>query len=213
MTGISKLHYGVEAAVTYNITSSLSINALASIGNAEYTGDANAFLINESEETIINDKAYIKGVKVGGTPLTALSIGAIYKIKGWYMCANVNYYDNIYVNASGYARLATVLGNPVIDSQTGKESLYIPSQYKGKGGFMVDASIGKHISLKNKKSFNINLSLDNILNNRNMITGGYEQNRKELKADGSRDTYRFSKNPYLYYANAFNAYLNISLSF
>ena len=78
---------------------------------------------------------------------------------------------------------------------------------------MVDAAVGKNIILRNKKSFNINLSLDNILNNRKMITGGYEQNRKEIKADGCRDTYRFSKNPYLYYANAFNAYLNIGLSF
>ena len=213
MTGISKLHYGIEAAVTYDITPSLSINALASIGNAEYIGNANAFLMNESEESATNDKAYIDGIKVGSTPFTALSIGGIYKIKGWYICANVNYYDNIYVNASGYARLATVLGNPVIDQTTGEEVFDIPSQYKGKGGLMVDASIGKSISFKNKKRVDINLSLDNILNNRKMITGGYEQNRKESKSDDGKHIYKFSENPYLYYANAFNAYLNIGINF
>ena len=103
--------------------------------------------------------------------------------------------------------------NPVIDSTTGEEVFDIPSQYKGKGGLMVDASIGKSISFKNKKRVDINLSLDNILNNRKMITGGYEQNRKESKSDDGKHIYKFSENPYLYYANAFNAYLNIGINF
>ena len=213
MTGVNKAHYGVEAAIVYNITSSLSVNAVASVGNAEYTDNANGFLISENEKVVMNDKIYINGVKVDGTPLTALSLGVDYNISGWYLSANVNYYDNIYIDASKYARLASVVGDPVIDATTGESVLEIPTQYKGKGGFMVDASIGKSISLKGGKKLNINLSLNNILNNQNMITGGYEQNRDDSYADGSERTYKFSKNPYLYYANAFNAYLNIGFRF
>ena len=155
----------------------------------------------------------MNGVKVDGTPLTALSLGVDYNVNGWYLSANVNYYDNIYIDASKYARLEGVVGEPVIDATTGKEVIDIPSQYKGKGGFMVDASIGKSISLKRGKKLNINLSLNNILNNQNMVTGGYEQNRGDSYADGEARTYKFSKNPFLYYANAFNAYLNIGLRF
>lgn len=213
MTDVSKLHYGLEAAIVYNITSSLSVNAIASVGDAEYTNNANGFLISENEKVVINDKVYMKGVKLDGTPLTALSLGADYNIKGWYLSANVNYYDRIYIDASKYARLASVVGNPVIDATTGEERLDIPTQYKGKGGFIVDASIGKSISLRGGKKLNINLSLSNILNNQNMITGGYEQNRDDSYADGSERTYKFSKNPYLYYANAFNFYLNIGFRF
>ena len=213
MTGVNKAHYGVEAAIVYNVTSSLSFNAVASVGNAEYTDNANGFLISENEKVVMNDKIYINGVKVDGTPLTALSLGVDYNISGWYLSANVNYYDNIYIDASKYARLESVVGDPVIDATTGESVLEIPSQYKGKGGFMVDASIGKSISLKGGNKLNINLSLNNILNNQNMITGGYEQNRDDSYADGSERTYKFSKNPYLYYANAFNAYLNIGFRF
>lgn len=213
MTGVDKVHYGIEGAIVYNITSSLSINAMASIGNAEYCTNANGYLISESEEVVTSDKVYLKGVKVDGTPLTALSIGADYNVKGWYLSANVNYFDDIYIDASNYARLASVVGEPIIDATTGKERLDIPAQYKGKGGFMVDASIGKNISLRGGKRLNINLSLNNILNNQNMITGGYEQNRDDSYSDGSERTYKFSKNPYLYYANAFNAYLNIGFRF
>lgn len=213
MTGVNKRHCGIEAAVVYSITSSLAINAVAAIGNAEYTDNANGFLISENEKVIKNDDIYLKGVKVDGTPQTALSLGADYNIKGWYLSANVNYYDNIYIDASSYARLSSVVGKPVVDATTGEEILNIPEQYKGKGGFMVDASIGKSISLRGGKRLNINLNLNNLLNNQNMITGGYEQNRDDNKSDGSARTYKFSKNPYLYYASAFNAYLNIGFRF
>jgi hypothetical protein len=213
MTGVNKLHYGLEAAVVYNITSSLSINALASVGDAEYTSNANGMLISENEAVWKNSDVYMKGVKLDGTPLTAASLGIDYNISGWYLSANVNYYDRIYVDASKYARLASVVGTPVIDATTGEERLDIPSQYKGKGGFIVDASIGKSISLRGGNKLNINLQLSNLLNNTNMITGGYEQNRDDSYADGSERTYKFSKNPFLYYANAFNFYLNIGFRF
>ena len=213
MTGVNKVHYGVEAAVVYNVTSALSFNAVASVGNAEYTDNVKGFLISENEKVVMNDKVYMDGVKVDGTPLTALSLGVDYNVNGWYLSANVNYYDNIYIDASKYARLESVVGEPVIDATTGKEILDLPTQFSGRGDFMVDASIGKSISLRRGKKLNINLSLNNILNNQKMITGGYEQNRGDSYADGEARTYKFSKNPFLYYANAFNAYLNIGLRF
>lgn len=213
MTQLEKVHYGIEAAVVYNVTSALSFNAVASVGNAEYTDNANGFLISENEEVVMNDKVYMDGVKVDGTPLTALSFGVDYNTNGWYLSANVNYYNNIYIDASKYARLGSVVSDPDIDATTGQKTLDIPSQYKGKGGIMVDASIGKSINLRGGKRLNINLSLNNILNNQKMVTGGYEQNRGDVYADGDARTYKFSKNPFLYYANAFNAYLNIGLRF
>ena len=213
MTGVNKVHYGVEAAVVYNVTSALSFNAVASVGNAEYTDNVKGFLISENEKVVMNDKVYMDGVKVDGTSLTALSLGVDYNVNGWYLSANVNYYDNIYIDASKYARLESVVGEPVIDATTGKEILDLPTQFSGRGDFMVDASIGKSISLRRGKKLNINLSLNNILNNQKMITGGYEQNRGDSYADGEARTYKFSKNPFLYYANAFNAYLNIGLRF
>ena len=213
MTGVNKLHYGLEAAIVYNITSSLSINALASVGDAKYTSNAKGMLISENEAVWKNSSVYMKGVKLDGTPLTAASLGIDYNISGWYLSANVNYYDRIYIDASKYARLASVVGAPVIDATTGEERLDIPEQYRGKGGFIVDASIGKSISLRHGKKLNLNLQLSNLLNNTNMITGGYEQNRDDSYADGSERIYKFSKNPYLYYANAFNFYLNIGFRF
>ena len=88
------------------------------------------------------------------------------------------------------------------------------------GGWMFDASIGKSIRFKNRSTMSINLQLQNIANNTDLRTGGYEQNRDDnyytLSSDpkiGKQKTYLFSKNSKYYYANAFNFYLNVSYRF
>lgn len=216
MTGVQKRHYGVEAAVVYQVTSSLSLNFVGTINEAEYTKNANGFLISENEKVVQKDKVFMKGAHIDGTPLTALSLGVDYNTNGWYLSANANYYDRVYVGASSYARLESVIGEPQIEiDPNGNEVITNerPNQFRGDGGFLIDASIGKSINLRGGKRLNINLMLQNILNNEDMITGGYEQNRDDSYSDGEARTYKFSKNPYLYYANAFNFYLNIGLRF
>ena len=99
-------------------------------------------------------------------------------------------------------------GGIVYEAGTGNIlAAYTQQQEKFKGGCMLDASIGKSFRLRGGQNLNINLSLQNITNNTNLRTGGYEQNRAD------RTTYIFSKNSYYYYANPFNAYLNIGLRF
>lgn len=90
---------------------------------------------------------------------------------------------------------------------------YGAKQEKAKGGFMLDASVGKYIRLKKGKSISINLTLQNITNNRNLKTGGYEQNRSDSYSSGTDRAYRFSKNSKYYYANAINGFLNIGFKF
>ena len=91
-------------------------------------------------------------------------------------------------------------------------------QAKGKGGFMLDVSIGKSIRMK-KGQLSINLSLTNVLNNTSICTGGYEQSRSNYSVNtttdqvGSARTYKFDKNPKKYYAYGINGMLNIGYRF
>lgn len=43
--------------------------------------------------------------------------------------------------------------------------------------FIIDASVGKLIYLKNRQSLSINLSVTNLTNNTHFKTGGYQQAR------------------------------------
>ena len=86
----------------------------------------------------------------------------------------------------------------------------VPSQAKGKGGFMLDASIGKSIYI-GKHQMSFNLTLTNILNNRKIVTGGMEQNRQSYDDSGEAiRTYNFINNPKKFYVNGINGMLNIT---
>jgi hypothetical protein len=180
------------------------------------------------------------GCRVNGTPLTALSVGIDYSRSGWFFEANLNYYDRTYIGYSAYRRLSNVMqnevfgnsfdanGNPVwqhtgeeydtnggvrLDQNGNVVEARTARQEKCKGGFMLDASIGRFIRLNRGRSLSINLSLQNILNNQDLRTGGYEQNRDDYYATGEQRTYQFSKNPKYYYANMFNFFLNVGYKF
>ena len=124
---------------------------------------------------------------------------------------DINVNTGGYATAWDYAKAAADAGKVayVYDASTGDIlDGYSPLQEKFKGGFMLDASIGKSIYLNGGKRLSVNLQIQNITNNTNLKTGGYEQNRADRAYD-----YQFSKNNYYYYANGINAFLNVSLKF
>ncbi len=176
------------------------------------------------------------GMRESGTPLGVVSLGFDYNVNGWFFSANLNYYDRVYIDFSEYRRLSNIV-NPHVSTSTDKLTFdvtqaelkqnggvlfdqngnvvetYAAHQEKAKGGFMLDASIGRYIRLKHGKSLSINLSVQNITNNRNLKTGGYEQNRDDNYSSGEDRPYVFSKNSKYYYANAINGFLNIGFKF
>ena len=89
----------------------------------------------------------------------------------------------------------------------------IPEQEEFDGGFMLDLSIGKYIRLQKGRSMSINLTLNNVTNNTNMKTGGYEQNRDDAYDDGRERPYQFSRHSKYYYAQGLNGFLNVNFRF
>ena len=83
---------------------------------------------------------------------------------------------------------------------------------------MLDLNIGRSYRLK-KGQLSINLMISNLLNNTDIVTGGYEQSRSNYSinsSDGGVNTkrlYRFDKNPKKYYAWGINGMLNIGYRF
>ena len=215
MNNVEKEHWGVEAAATFKLTSNLSLTALATWSDMQYMNNPNAVMTYESESESSADCVYAKGMHGNGTPLSAYSLGLDYSINGWFFNLTGNYYHRVYIDFSSYRRLESVLqqvGGIGVDGN-GNKVVNVPSQERFDGGFMLDASIGKFIRLRNGKSLSLNLNLTNITNNTDLRTGGFEQNRGDLKQDGTERSYKFSKNSKYFYAFPFNAFLNIGYRF
>ena len=156
-------------------------------------------------------------MRIGGTPLTAFSLGLNYNINYWYFELSLNYYDRVYVSYSPYQRLNKTYLNAgkfymgegdngtafTEDTRRAVEeeggllysadgvllASYAKAQEKFRGSVMLDGSIGKSLRLKHGRMLNINLNLTNISNNKKVKTGGYEQNRDDSYYKEEGDIY------------------------
>lgn len=215
LSGVEKNHYGAEIGARFKITSNFDINVLGTYAESQYASDTKVNYMLSTKGTMNEDICHNKGMRESGTPLAAASVGLNYRIKGWFFNLNGNYYDRIYLSYSPCLRYGETLkaaGN--IDNEG---NYIVPEQAKSNGGFMLDASIGKLLRIA-KRPMSINLMLVNILNNRKLCTGGYEQSRSnytidQATGDKSDRTYSFSDNPKKFYAQGFNFMLNVNYRF
>lgn len=217
LTNIKKVYSGVEAGLRFKVTSSFDINLIGQISEAKITNNSNVRYMNSTSAQYTDEIVYNKDMRDAGTPLAAASLGLSYHKGGWFVDLNCNYYDRIYLSYSPSYRYASTLDTRqnVTGNIYDNDGNVLPSaveQAKGKGGFMVDGSIGRSIYLK-RGSLSINLMVTNILNNQNLCTGGYEQSRSDYTNSGNIRAYRFSKNPMKFYAYGTNGMLNITYRF
>lgn len=219
MTNIKKSLYGFELGLDFKLTNFLNFKTLATWQEAKNVNNADVVYMNSTKSTFYKDVVYNDGMREANTPLSVYSGILSFHKGGWFIDVVGNYYDRIYLSYSPSMRygstlrtMGTALGG--IDA----EGYYNPApQAKGKGGFMLDASIGKNIYIGHH-SLSINLMVTNILNNQKIISGGYEYGRSSYTINQRTGTttiraYDFGKNPKLYYAYGINGMLNIAYKF
>lgn len=226
LSGTKKMYYGAELGAKFKITSSFDIVALATISDAKYVNNA-IYTYTRSIPGVVEDHLYTnpttcysKNMKDGGTPLTALSLALNYRVKGWFLNVTGNYFDRIYLSFAPNIRTAELVTSSAEDPVTGETTTItnVPDQAKGKGGFMLDASIGRQFRIA-KNPLSVNLQLCNLLNNEHIATGGFEQSRTNTPIlsngtnYGNPRIYDFSKNPRRFYAQGFNFMLNLNYRF
>ena len=239
LTGMKKEYYGVEAGFKFKVTSAFDVKLLGTISDAKIINNAKLCYMKSVDSQLLgsyqtgtnHDEVYTKDMRDNGTPLTAASLGLSYHQGGWFVDLNGNYYDRIYLSYSPSYRfksavearnkVLTQYGEPIINDVTGEILPGALSQAKGHGGFMLDGSIGRSIYLKHGQ-LSINLTVTNILNNRNIVTGGFEQSRSDYsgasvddpdQSNTKKRAYSFSKNPFKFYAYGTNGMLNITYKF
>ena len=224
MTGIDKDYYGVEWGLNFKVNSAFNVKAIGTVSEAKNTNNARVWYMSSTKGTYndANDGnpevVLNKNMREAGTPLTAMSLILSYHSGGWFIDLNGNYYDRIYLSYSPSFRYESTLqarqksGEVVLDND-GQVLESALAQQKGHGGFMLDASIGKSLWLRHGRSMSINLMITNLLNNRSIVTGGYEQSRSDYTSSGNVRAYKFSQNPMKYYAYGINGMLNIAYKF
>ncbi|MCX6245582.1 MAG: TonB-dependent receptor [Bacteroidetes bacterium] len=201
-TGIDRTHQGVEFGAEVKATKWMSVIGVAAIGNYIFTSRP-ITTVSADNGTIPDSTGitYIKNFYVPSTPQTALSGGFKFNYKYWFFDINANYCDNNWLSFTPERRTEAAIsglgpGDPKIAE--------ITQETKLKSGFTLDASLGKSIRIKYKYFININLSVTNILNSKEIQTWGYEQNRFDFI---NKDVSTFPPKYLYYYGRTF--FLNI----
>ncbi|KAA5534854.1 carboxypeptidase-like regulatory domain-containing protein [Taibaiella lutea] len=215
MQNVSVRHIGGELALKAKLSSSLSVTAVTAWMQVFYTSNPliNIYRDNDTSKNVPQSTAYLKNTYVDAGPQSAYTIGTDYRSpKLWHVSLNCNYLNRNYINVNPSRRTkeAVELLTP------GSEQWHaIVDQEMMGSAFTIDLFAGKCVLLNKSmkwlpksSSLLINIGLNNLLNNKNIPTAGFEQLRLDSKNNNPE---RFpSKYIYGYGRNYF---INLSLKF
>ena len=209
-TGINRRHLGVELGLEYNLNARISMTAAGSIGQYIFTSRPVATISrdNSAEDFVQGRTIYINNYYVPGMPQQAGTVGIRYNSpKYWFVNMNVNGFAKNYLSFNPDRRTAEAVSGI---NATEQSELYqsIIAEEKLPDAITVDIFCGKSFRFKDRSTLAFNLSVANVLNNRNFKTGGFEQLRFDTD---TRDVNKFP--PRYFYAFGTNFSLNVSYIF
>jgi len=207
MYGINTTHQGLEFGGEAHMLYDVWLQAAVNLGNYRFTNRPKATIaFDNGSKPDTTTLVYIKNFFITGTPQTAAALGLKWVGPRFlFVNLSVNYFDNIYLSFNPERRTQLAIknigeGDPRIAGITRQETL--------SGGITLDASIGKSYRIMRKYYVQINLMANNLLNNKNISTGGYEQLRFNF-ADQNVDTFP----PRYFYMMGTNFFLNFAVRF
>ena len=154
-----------------------------------------------------------KNVKhhVPSTPQLATALQLNYRTNDyWFFELGAQYFTNSYLDMNPLYRTHLACGGGD-GLETPAEVEYMAAQEKFNPAFLLNGSIGKSWQLVNRKyTLGFSLEANNILNNRGVKTGGYEQTRL-ISSYGKDRYYRFD--PKYFYMSGASYMLNIYFRF
>lgn len=212
LKGVHKSYRGVEVGLSYKITPAVTLSAAGTYARYQYKNRPTG--VRSYENGMLPDTAqivYLKNFYVGGTPQTAASLGIDWAAPGqWFFGINGTWMGDSYVTLSPIRHEA--LPNlwekyPDVNELEAKMA-ELAYQDKLKDAFVLNVSIGKLVYINRKVSMNFNLNVDNVLNNRNIMTYAYQQGRFDYtNYDSTKYPNRVS------YAQGIKVFLNVGIRF
>ncbi len=218
MTGIDQRHMGVEFAAEVPIVWGISFNTAINLGEYQYTSNplVTQTVDNSAEVLLSNEPVYYKNLYVESTPQWAANFGLSYRgPNNWWAGIDFNVYDRLYLSMNPLYRTQAAfinMDNPVNgdEYQLKKDMM---SQEKFPTAFVMNANLSKMWYLS-RGQLGFSVEAKNLLNNKNIKTGGYEQSRlwRKDNYDWSTDCYQRFPSKY-FYLYGINVYLNIYYRF
>ena len=206
LSGIGRTHYGTEIGFEYKLNPTFTIQGAANIGNYYFDKRPLADITKDNTSSLVADNrlVYMKNFNVANTPQEAyglsLRFNAFYRIYG---SLSVNYYRRMYIDVNPDRRTGFA-----VDGLSDASSQYqgIIDQEEVEDAYTVDLFIGRSWNVK-KCYVQANISVNNLLNDQSIRTGGFEQLRYDYE---QKDINKFPPRYFYMFGTTFNANLSVS---
>lgn len=219
MRGIDQRNIGVEAGIRVPLfLPGLSLGGAVSYGIYEYTSDPYVTQTVDNSNKVVaeNMRVYWNGYKVPSTPQLAANIGLNYRSPNYLFAGiDLGYYDMAYISMNPLRRTDEVTSK--FDTKTPEGMAAYKEmviQEKFPRAFLLGANIGKSWYIQRKYNLGVNLNVNNILNNRNIKTGGFEQMRLSKNEDASGNIMNYTAfDSKYFYLHGINYMVNVYFRF
>lgn len=210
LSGMNKVHAGIELGLEYKLSPRFSFTAAVSAGRYyESSRSVMAIIADNNGAVLEKAQVYSKNFRVAGTPQEVLGLGIKYQsTRSFFFELSSSFFREQWLSYNPLRRTYGALGNIQPDSDQWKK---IIAQYQLPAQSSVDLSAGGSVRTRlfgsaKKKLILFFLGINNLLNNRSFISGGFEQLRFD---PDSKNPDKFP--PKFYYAMGLNFSFNTTI--
>ena len=210
MSGITRLDWGVEAGVRIVLAERLVLLTVLSVGNNIYRGEPEVAVYEDASGRLLlgGDRARLDGFVHSATPQTTAAAALNYSTASqWGFTLEGMYAGRRYVTVNPLRRTDRFLY--LASSPEERQACF--RQERLPDAWVLNVGVTKGFTLFGVRVF-ASLSVDNLLDRRDIVYGGYEQMRfDEYTAADGRNAYRPFPARYSYaYPRTFLASLTVS---
>lgn len=210
MTGLDSEYKGLELGMEYKILNNLSVSVAGTIADYRYKNNPWGVRSyeNGSEEDVVK-RVYIKNYHIGGTPQQVVSFAVNYNIKQWFFEANTQWFGDGYFELSPtrHEEMPGLWKFCFTEEEYIDRRNEITRQDKLNSEWVVNLSVGKVLYTK-FGSINFNLGINNLLNNRNVQTSGWQEGKFDYT---DYDVKKFPNK--VWYAQGIRVFFNVGIRF
>jgi hypothetical protein len=178
MKNVDQMHRGIEIGLEKKIFTAHVIQFAFGYGQFLYSNRPTLEAWQDNNATAIFKErtVYLKNYKVGGSPQMVTGMGYTYNAKKfWFAGFNFNHIDHIYIEPNPDRRTAESAGKFQVNET--EQALEVIGQERLPSYYTLNLNGGKSFRIMRKYYLRFNLSINNLLNNRNIRTSGFEQLR------------------------------------
>lgn len=210
ISGIETEFKGVELGMEYKILDNLSVSAAGTFSRYQYKNNPTGVRSYENGSAAdVERKLYYKNYYIGGTPQQVYSLAVNYNIKRWFFEVNAQWIGDGYfeISPARHEEMPGLWKVCTSEEEYKQKRDAIAHQDMLNCEWVMNLSVGKVIYTK-FGSVNINLNVNNLLNNRNIQTGGWQEGKFDYT---NYDVNKFPNK--IWYAQGIRVFLNVGIRF